>query len=110
MASGPRALIQKQIKFEDIEFEEMYQESDELDESAFYSRPKVLYYDSQKILGKLYRNIDERTFFETVQTQARPSHLPNQDVIGAVWNHVRGTCSLIQWEHLTDAAHDIRDR
>lgn len=89
---------------------------DELAEMASYAAPKIRYYESKKVLGKLYRNIDEYIFLEELQkqaqslSQANQDVRANQDVIGSVWNYVLVNCRLIQWEHCIDMAKNIKER
>jgi hypothetical protein len=68
------------------------------------------YYESTKIIGKLYRAIDEREIFEEIKRVASNRNVASrQTVIGEVWAYVQRTCSLIQWQHHRDWANDIRD-
>ena len=72
-ASGPRVLIEKDINFEDIGSTTTPEEDEEVAEVASYSPPMPRYYESQKILGKLYREIDKHKFFEELQRQSSSS-------------------------------------
>lgn len=98
MAPGPNVIINKK---EIIFGEEESQENDDDDPQPYQ------YYESDKILGVLYRAIDERDVFKEVQ------HKPTQDsrsmVMRNAWVHVQYLCNGIQWEHLKDWARDIRD-
>ena len=112
-APGPRVLIEKDINIEEIETTTTLEEDDEVAEVASYSPPMPRYYESQKILGKLYREIDEHKFFEELQRQSRPSNLnPNKarSLAGAVWNYVREMTTNFQWHHYLQFAHDVKDR
>ncbi len=92
------------MPFDDID------ELNALEEAASYAPPKIRYYESPKVLGKLYRNIDEHIFLEQLQDQAQSASLANQDVIGSVWNYVRTKCIMIHWEQHSDVARDIKER
>lgn len=67
MASGPRVLIQDEIflhsPHSDID-------DDNIDDSEETLMPKTRYYESSKVLGKLYRAIDEHKIFLEIH---RPS-------------------------------------
>ena len=68
------------------------------------------YYESDKILGKLYRAIDERKIFQEIQTRVRmDGGLDSSTLMSAVWDNVKERCRLIQWEHKTEWARHIRD-
>lgn len=110
LAPGPQVLIGNTIKFEDIEALPEVEEPDDLAETDSYEPPKRKYYDSKKILGKLYRAIDETKFLEQVQDQAESSAVHDQDILGEVWNHVRENTLLIQWEHHIETANEIKER
>lgn len=72
--------------------------------------PTYRYYESTKVLGKLYRAIDERSIFENIQQRAmRVGITSASTVIDAVWDFVQQTCKLIQWKHLLDNARNVRD-
>lgn len=112
-ATGPRVLIEKDINFEEMEPTATPEEDDEVAEVASYSPPMPRYYPSQKILGKLYREIDEHKFFEELQRQSRPSNMnPNitRSLAGAVWNYVQEKTTNFQWHHYLQFAHDVKDR
>lgn len=69
--------------------------------------PRYRYYESQKILGKLYRAIDERAIFQEICH--RGTGLNRQTtLVGEVWKWVRKECVLIQWKHLLGWAQNIR--
>ena len=112
-ATGPRVLIEKDISFEEMESPTTPEEDDEVAEVASYGPPMPRYYESPKILGKLYREIDEHKFFEELQRQSGPSNLnPNKarSLAGAVWNYVREKTTNFQWHHYLQFAHDVKDR
>ncbi len=70
------------------------------------------YYKSDKILGKLYRAIDERKLFEEIKQRSAASAINSRNpstLINAVWNYVQSTTRLIQWQHKKDWARDLRD-
>lgn len=111
LASGPRVLIQHRIKLQIDSLLDIDETHEALDEARSYEIPTYQYYQSIKVLGKLYRAINEQTFLHELQDQAQASALnPNHDVVGEVWNYVRRKCALIQWEHLIPFAREIKER
>ena len=84
--------------------------NDELEEAESYDPPKIRYYESQKILGKLYREIDEVEFFQQLQSSSESSHLGGRDIFKAVWRYVEEKTALIEWKHHIELARDIRER
>ncbi|KAE8441828.1 hypothetical protein EG329_004281 [Mollisiaceae sp. DMI_Dod_QoI] len=72
--------------------------------------PSYRYYESDRIIGKLYRAIDEREIFEEIQKRSMKVGTNSiSTTIGTVWEHVQGACELIQWKHLMDEARGIRE-
>lgn len=72
--------------------------------------PSYRYYESDRVIGKLFRAIDERQIFENIQQRAMIEGITSgSTVIGAVWVYVQSTCELIQWKHLQEWARDVRD-
>jgi hypothetical protein len=75
------------------------------------------YYKSDKILGKLYRAIDEREVFGGVRQPGLLAYMEAVDegqgsatsVLEGVWDYVQHRCQAIQWEHHLDRARGIRD-
>lgn len=109
-APGPRVLIEKAIKVEKLELGEE-DADDDLEESPSETR-RTRYYESHKVLGKLYRAIDEHKFFEEVQRQSTSTNgIRNHTriLIDAVWRYVQKQTALIQWSHLLEFARDVRD-
>jgi hypothetical protein len=103
-APGPHVHILKLdgISLEDLEHTIRFGQEDEDDDM-----PRYRYYESPKILGKLYRAIDERAIFREIQR--REDGLNSQStVIGEVWKWVQKECVLIQWTHLLGWAQNIR--
>lgn len=112
-APGPRVLVEEKINFEEEDPPNRSDEDNEFDEVASYGPQKLRYYPSEKVLGKLYREIDEYKFFEAIQKQARmPSLHPGKthSLADAVWKYVRDQTALIQWEHYKSWARDVKDK
>ncbi|CAF9923800.1 MAG: hypothetical protein ALECFALPRED_002550 [Alectoria fallacina] len=112
LAPGPRVLVEKNINFEEADLSTPPDEDNELDEVASYGPPKVHYYESQKVLGKLYREIDEHKFFMAIQEQSRmPGFNPGKthSLADAVWKYACDKTALIQWQHYLNWAKDVKD-
>ena len=112
-APGPRVLVEKAISFEEVDSLTPLDEDDELNEVASYGPPRLRYYESQNVLGKLYRDIDEHKFFEAIQEQSRMPRLnpgKTRSLADAVWTYVREKTALIQWQHYLPWAKDVRDK
>ena len=105
-APGPQVNI---VKAKGILFELPVDDMDsDADEDDGYSRYK--YYESEKILGKLYRAIDERKVFDEIRERSwSDGGHDNSTLMHAVWKHVKERCRLIQWEHKLDWARNLRD-
>ena len=107
MASGANVVIDKRISFVEEEDEEGNFGSAN-DGGRFNA-----VYESDKVLGKLYRAIDERVVFEELQKQSSElvkGKLSNQSIMQRVWNHVQGVTALIEWKHHLDWARDLQEK
>ena len=112
-APGPRVLVEKNVSFDEVDLATPPDEDDEFNEVASYGPPKLHYYESQNVLGKLYREIDEHKFFEEIQKQSRmPGSNPDKthSLADAVWSYVREKTALIQWQHYMSWARDVKDK
>ena len=106
-APGPHVRIEKQggVDFEPPEDRDPDELGDDDDDYSSYR-----YYESNKILGKLYRAIDERKIFEEIKNRASSQGVTSRStIINDVWEQVQKQCRLIQWEHHREWAHTIRD-
>jgi hypothetical protein len=117
LAPGPHVAVQKDklLSFDDRpEDNDGYGDDDDDDDDDF-SRHR--FYQSDKILGKLYRSIDEREVFSGIQQQGLSQHVNKANrarhsvssVLEGVWTYVQRRCQAIQWEHHLDRARGIRD-
>ena len=109
-APGPRVLVEKTVSFEEAEADQPPDESDEVEELASYGPPKALYYESDKVLGKLYRDIDEHKFFEDIDSLSQRTELTSYSLIEAVWSYVKKKTALIQWQHYIEFAKDVKEK
>lgn len=108
-APGPRVLVDEGIKVQEDSDDEMDDKDDDNEEA---SMPQLRYYPSQKVLGKLYRAIDEHEIFEQIQRQSRSSKEslnPGQDALGRVWKYVQKVTALIEYEHCLAFARLLKD-
>ena len=81
-----------------------------MDELASYGPQKKRYYESEKVLGKLYRSIDEQKFLEEIEEQSRSISRSTDNLLGAVWKYVQRRTVMIEWRHCIELAEDIMER
>jgi hypothetical protein len=103
MAPGPYVRIEKK----EIVFSEASQMQDIGDDDGEMSSYR--FYKSDKILGKLYRAIDEQEVFKEIQRYGKTGATTQSTVMVAAWRYVQRRCATIQWQHLMSWARDIRD-
>ncbi|KAF2838607.1 RdRP-domain-containing protein [Patellaria atrata CBS 101060] len=113
MAPGPRVIIEDKgdidIKFEDPE--DGLEEEDPVSALDPY-RFRYRFYESDKVLGKLYRAIDEGRFFDELHRQGKQfaeSLASTMSFMQRLWKYVEKDMMLIQWEHNKDLAREIRN-
>lgn len=96
------------IRIEDVDDVENSQEIEELDE---YTPPPIRYYPSKKILGKLYRAIDEHKLFKEISQPRHTGNLsnPKRSQLDVVWEYVQKKTVLIQYQHFIDFARNIKE-
>ena len=100
MAPGPNTAVEKDKPISLTDPEENNDDEEEM--------PSHRFYESQKILGKLFRAIDEHQVLAMVQQhgKARRRHSP---VIKAIWKYVQDVCQNLEWAHHLANARMIRD-
>lgn len=106
-APGPHVEIEKfnGPSFQIVEYEDPNDRMDEDDDFPHYR-----YYESDRIIGRLYRAIDEREIFEEIQQRAANVGEDHRStIIKALWDQILGACKLIQFDHLMDDARGIMD-
>jgi len=101
MAPGPHVLISK----DKISFTSLLDEEDGDEEVDFQ---EYQYYESERILGKLYRDIDEKEIFSDVQQKSGPSGL-KRNFIDEVWVYTTNRCRSVRWAQHIEWAQDVRD-
>lgn len=105
MAPGPHIKISKRPT-DRLEFAQEYAPVEPMDEEDEVSNIK--YYESDKVLGKLYRAINERQVFEDIKKLNIQAN-DNPDVMQHVWEFVVSRSQGILWQHLRDKALEIQD-
>lgn len=104
MAPGPNIKIEKK---EGLLIEQSAsQNRDELNDDDDFTPYR--YYESNKILGKLHRAIDEHEIFSDLN-KYRVTSSVGQTLLDRVWDHVIRRCRLIYWTHHVAEAQEIRD-
>ena len=105
-APGPHVLIEPKKKIS-METQEYRDPDEENDEDEYTSRMR--YYKSDKVIGKLYRAIDETKIFNEIQERSKAESGPHSSpVIEALWKRIQQKCKLIQWERKKEWAYDVR--
>jgi hypothetical protein len=67
------------------------------------------YYESQKILGKLFRAIDEHEIFSDLHKYRMPSSNSEKSLLDQLWSYVKKECRLVHWKQHLILAQEIRD-
>lgn len=108
-APGPRVLVEENINLQDDDEPDESDDNEEIEETSL---PRIKYYESHKVLGKLYRAIDEHKIFERIQQYSRTpqsSLRATQSPIDFVWEYVQNVTALIQWNHYSTWALEIKE-
>lgn len=106
LAPGPRVFVEK---------ERIVEENENLDDEYGENDTGMQYYESEKILGRLYRAIDEKKFRRELEAEVKYDRAGREvvSVIDGVWNflehEVPDDC---YWYHgdRFDQARDIKER
>jgi len=70
------------------------------------------YYESDKILGTLYRAIDEDAFFENLEEDTDGSIFgreSNENVLQEIWAYVESEMVLVEWSSYLAEAEEIKE-
>ncbi|PBP20340.1 RNA-dependent RNA polymerase [Diplocarpon rosae] len=70
--------------------------------------PAYRYYESHKILGKLYRAIDEHEVFSEIK-KYRMLSTKTPSVLNRIWVHVQKKCWNLQWARHVTWAREMRE-
>lgn len=113
MAPGPRVAVEKGIWVLEEQSPQNLAEVEEDPVSALDPDAKSYrYYESDKILGKLYRAIDEKNFLAELQRRARELETTDsleQTLIHRLWAYVQRQTHLVQWDHYRAWAREIKE-
>lgn len=102
LSPGPRVHIAADINILKEESQQTF--DDEEDEEE---RTPIMYYQSQKVLGRLFRQIDEGDFlFELKQIGQRQS--TNNNILDMLWGYVERQTVGFAWDHLIETARNIK--
>ncbi|KAF4305332.1 RNA-dependent RNA polymerase eukaryotic-type [Botryosphaeria dothidea] len=111
MASGPRVIVEKKgAVFQDDDEDDLLDEDDAV--GALDPDYKTFrYYESERVLGQLYRAIDEKKIFQEMQRYATEtkSALGGLNLMEQVWAYVLRETALIQWDDYQPLARNIRE-
>ncbi|MCJ1477226.1 hypothetical protein MMC13_005897 [Lambiella insularis] len=100
MASGPRVEIE-----EDIQLAlDKVNEDDDVEQERFYR-----FYESKKVLGQLYRAINEQAFLNDIQCSVEPSEVPSSSPFKSLWSYVQKQTAGFVWEHCIYIAEEIKE-
>ncbi|KAL8689171.1 MAG: hypothetical protein Q9224_004705 [Gallowayella concinna] len=109
MAPGRKVTIENHgILFEPEEI--FFTESDDPRKVGEPKRKR--YYESQKILGILYRAIDERAFFKDLHERSavlKDDTKPSRGVLAHLWDYVLAETVGLEWDHYVGHAADMRE-
>ena len=95
MATGPHAVVAKD---KPVTFEESPEPAGDDEEDS----PQHEFYESGKILGKLFRAIDEREVFSSIQegsSHMNGSQKSRHSILGVVWAYIQQHCQAFEWKH-----------
>ncbi|KAF2814287.1 RNA-directed RNA polymerase [Mytilinidion resinicola] len=109
MATGPRVFVEsKGAVLEDAE-----EDDDEVDpvRALDPDQRKFRYYESDNVLGRLYRAIDEAKFFEQMQKDSRTAKAkdPRNSLMEKLLQHVKRETVGLQYLQYMDLARTLRE-
>ena len=72
--------------------------------------PQIRHYKSTKVIGQLYRAIDETAFIDELRDTAEESLDPNAPgIFKSLWLYVQRETTGFQWTHHISAAREIKE-
>lgn len=112
MAPGPRVTVKKSSWV--VEEQSPRGAADEEDPVSALDPDanSYCYCESEKVLGELYRAIDEKDFLAELQRRAQELEATNdldQSLIQRLWVYVQTQMSHVQWDHHCEWAHEIKE-
>ncbi|KAI5292767.1 hypothetical protein KEM52_006081 [Ascosphaera acerosa] len=103
MAPGPRVRVTEDISL--MQLTDGTSNIDYEDPDDDEPRP-LLYYKSTKVLGCLFRAVDEQKFFKETRAALNPAD-ESIDVLKKVQQHARSRLGGLRWQHLIERAEGI---
>lgn len=70
------------------------------------------YYESDRVIGRLYRAVDEDVFFEELEDDASSlfSYDSSSNILEEIWSRVEEAMDSTAWKHHLKTAEEIRDQ
>lgn len=113
MAPSPRVTIEKNIwALEEQSPQGVGEDEEDVVGALDPDAKSYRYYESEKVLGKLFRAIDEKDFLAELQRRAREvksTDGSDRRLINRLWGYVQEQTRLVQWEHYREWAREIRE-
>lgn len=111
MANGPRMLLQKGVPTFEINPDTGFYHEEEDDILEDLEDPyRMIYYESDKALGQLYRQIDESKFLSDLQSGRRSGSYESHHALPKLWAHIQQKTQGFLWDHLKIWARNIKDQ
>ncbi|OKL62275.1 hypothetical protein UA08_02862 [Talaromyces atroroseus] len=112
MAPGPRVRVAESIEVIDNGNEYLWNDDNNggvgLDDDDDDIRPPIRYYKSQRVLGYLYRMIDEQEFMNDLKWESFHKS-ESVDVLQSLWAYVQRETAGFVWDHCVKDAKYFRD-
>lgn len=105
MAPGPRVRIAEDISLLERNIETILDEEDGEDDNE---RAPMRYYKSNRVLGQLFRRIDERAFLADLQASTKAQQ-PPADLLQSIWAYVNAETAGFQWDHHISAGLSVKE-
>lgn len=111
LAPGPRLIMQSSR----LTVMDDGQDDDDDDDTLrdLLPRSGVRFYDSPKVLGKLYRAIDESKFLQELQDShvhlAGHHNGGERSIIDRLWVYIKRESRTLQWDHHREEAGEIME-
>lgn len=106
MAPGPRVKVEANMA---VLVEEEKNDNNSNDDEDEDGKGLYRYYESTKVLGELYRAVDEYAFLKQMQSSMRKSGSRDPSVLTSLWAYLERETDGFQWRHRIEDARDIRD-
>lgn len=107
MAPGPKIKIVNKEGLMLDQSDPLQDDEDEYDNEEEDFTP-YKYYTSDKVLGKLFRAVDEHDIFSELH-KYRMTSRENTNLLDELWHHVSRRTVMIQWHQHILEAQDLRD-